>query len=66
MEVNLKLLATRLVPRKFCPAVTHMCIITTEDSMEATSTEDEESENAWSDDSDDSYRISSIGTRTFY
>ena len=31
-----------------------MCI-TTEDSVEATSTDDEESEKAWSDDSDDSY-----------
>ena len=49
MEVNTKLFATGLVPRKFCPGV----ITCASNNMEDASTDDEQSDNAWSDDSDD-------------
>ena len=51
MEVNTKLFATGLVPRKFCPRV----ITCASNNMEDASTDDEQSDNAWSDDSDDNY-----------
>ena len=51
MEVNTKLFATGLVPRKFCPGV----ITCASNNMEDASTDDEQSDNAWSDDSDDNY-----------
>ena len=51
MEVNTKLFATGLVHRKFCPRV----ITCASNNMEDASTDDEQSDNAWSDDSDDNY-----------
>ena len=51
MEVNTKLFATGLVPRKFCPGV----ITCASNNMEDASSDDEQSDSAWSDDSDDNY-----------
>ena len=49
--VHTKLFATGLVPRKFCPGV----ITCASNNMEDASTDDEQSDNAWSDDSDSNY-----------
>ena len=51
MEVNTKLFATGLVPGSFVPE----SLTCASDNMEDASTDDEQSDNAWSDDSDDNY-----------